>query len=488
MLVLDEGTTGTKAFVVDENVRIVSTSYQEIALITDEEGHAELDGEEIFNKSVEVCKDAIAKAGITPGDIACMAIDYQRSSLLAWDKAGRPYGNCISWQDSRITYLTQRAQRDHMVDYIRDHLGRSKVSCGVNLICWMAEHYPGFREKLFSGALMYGAIDSWLLYRFTGGKRYAASVDSATLNGIIDVSTHEVTKDYLAWLNLPSTGLPEILENKAHFGVTEKSIFGVEIPISAVIADQHAAVYAQRVFQEGDMKCTLGTGAFIDVNTGSRAVPPKSAYSTLLAWVMDGKPTYIGECYVAAVGTFQRWLKSVFQLESYGEISALADSVKSSGGVYVVPTILGMVHPEPDVDLKAVFAGVSASTGRPQLMRASLEGLAFLCKKVMTAMIDDMGVPFHSLRVDGGMARSSVFCQMLSNALGVDVVRPGEVELTAIGAAEIGGISAGLWDENFVNRAQKTQAFVPTDEAECYLKKYARWEALVRQAKIWTHL
>lgn len=487
ILVLDEGTTGTKAFVVDENAKIVSSGYREISLITNELGYAELNGEEIFEKSVAACKEAMEKAGIEANNIAAMAIDFQRCSMLAWDRSGCAYKNCISWQDSRINYLSERAKRDGMLDYVRCHLGRSKVSSGVNLICWMAENYPEFREKLNRGELLYGGIDSWLLYKLTGGRTYATSVDGASLCGMIDFETLQPAGEYLRWLGLPATGLPEVKNNNDDFGMTDKSIFGAEIPILSVIADQHAAVYAQRAFNRGDVKCTLGTGAFIDITIGDKAAAPKSAYSNLLAWRMNGQCCYISECYVAAVGTFQRWIKSLFRFSDYGEIGALAESVSSSGGVYCLPTILGMLDPVPDFELRGVFAGISAATGKGEIMRASLEGLAFLNKYVMCATTDDMGISIRSLRVDGGMARSETFCRLLADVLNAEVIKPDEVELTAVGAAQIGGIRAGLWDDAFLRKNRLATVVSPTDRAAEYEKKYSRWCELLDSVKEWTH-
>jgi glycerol kinase len=489
VLVLDEGTTGTKAFVFDKNLNAVSSGYRELALYSTSCGRAELDSEEIFEKSVEVCREAIQKAGIEANDIACMGIDAQRSTLLAWEKdSGKAWGRAVSWQDTRLGYLTDRLQRDGMMDFVFNDLGRSKATSGIFIIKWMDENIPGFHARLVKGDLIHGSVDSWLVYRLTGCKNYRTSIDHATLNGTVDFHRFRPTERLFDYLELPSDNLPQVLDNAAFYGVTDKKLFGSEIPITCVIADQHASLFAQRAVNRGDCKCTNGTGAFLDLNVGHASLKPGRSHSVLLAWRLAGTPTYVAECFVPATGTFQRWIKKVFGLESYKEIDDLAAGVEDSGGAIVLPTLFGTLHPRRDPSARAAIMGISESCGRDHIMRGTLEGIAFFIRHIADAMTDELGVAINDMRIDGGLANSDIFCRILSSVMKRELRRSSTVELTALGAAEIAGMQIGLWDEDtfdaYYHNGLRTFSSSP-EETRRYEKQFDLWQTALERSLNW---
>jgi glycerol kinase len=489
VLVVDEGTTGTKAFVFDKNLNVVSRGYRELALYSTSCGRAELDGEEIFEKSVEVCREAIQKAGIEAGEIACMGIAAQRSTLLAWEKeSGKPSGMAVSWQDTRMGYLTDRLQRDGMMDFVFSDLGRSKATSGIFIIKWMDENIEGFHERLLKGDLLYGSVDSWLVYRLTGCKKYHTSIDHAMLNGMVDFHRFQPTERLFEYLGLPSDNLPQVLDNAAAYGVTDKSLFGAEIPITCVIADQHASLFAQRVINRGDCKCTNGTGAFLDLNIGHESLPPGRSHSILLGWRLAGVPTYVAECYAPTTGTFQRWIKKVFALESYKEIDDLAAGVEDSRGVVVLPTLFGTLHPKRDPTARAAIMGVSESCGREHIMRATLEGIAFFIRYIADAMTDELGIAINDMRIYGGLANSDIFCRILSSVMKRQLRRPSTVELTALGTAEIAGMQSGLWSEDMFDSYYHSglQIFSSKpEEIQRYEKQFGVWQTALERSLNW---
>ncbi|MDR2528449.1 MAG: hypothetical protein LBD04_05475 [Synergistaceae bacterium] len=484
VLVLDEGTTGTKAFVFDEKLNIVSRGYQELTLYSTSDGRAELDSEEIFLKSVEVCRDAIRNAGIGADQIACMGIDAQRSTMVVWEKdTGKPYERAISWQDTRVGFMTERLQRDGMLDFVFRNLGRSVARCSLFLVKWMCENIEGFHQRLVKGDLLYGSVDTWLVYRLTGGRSYRTSIDHAALNGMADIHHFALPEKLFDYLELPVAQLPEVKDNADFYGVTEKSLFGAEIPITGVIADQHASLFAQRVIHPGDCKCTNGTGAFIDLSIGHQSRLPTLSHSILLTWRLRGAPSYVAECYAMTTGTFQRWLKKLFGLKSYREIDELAASAPDSQDVLVLPVLFGLIHPKRDSGMRGMILGLSESCGREHIMRATLEGIAFLIRYISSAMAKDLGIEINDMRIDGGLASSDIFCDILASVVRHDLKRPSVVELTALGAAEIAGMQKGLWDESAFDSLRQLRVFSPQLEAaRRYEKQFDAWRSALERA------
>ncbi|GHV46263.1 glycerol kinase [Synergistales bacterium] len=486
VLALDEGTTGTKAFIFDENLALVSRAYRELTLYSTSCGRAELDGDEIFDKSVEVCREAIQNAGIEAREIACMGICAQRSTLMAWEKdTGKPYGRAFSWQDTRIGYMADRLRRDGMMNFLFEHMGRSKATNGVFSIKWMDENVEGFHKKLMDGDIIYGSMDCWMVYRLTGCKNYCTSIDHASLNGMVDFHNFEFPKKFFEYLEFPTNNLPKVMDNAAIYGFTDKSIFGCEIPITCVIADQHAAIFAQRVVKRGDSKCTNGTGAFVDLNIGHESVKPGGSHSVLLAWRLGGIPTYVAECYAPTTGTFQRWIKKLFELKSYKEIDEMASMVKDSSGVMIVPTLFGTVHPKLDASARATIMGLSEACGKEHIMRATLEGIAYVIRHISDAMTNDLGIKINDMRLDGGLASSDIFCSILASVLNLNLERPETVELTALGTAEIAGAQHGIWDEKKFDELHRPRIFSPQGDSETYEKRYKVWTTAYDRSMNW---
>lgn len=487
VLVIDEGTTGTKAFIFDKKLNIVAQSYRELTLYSSADGKAEMDGEEIFNKSVDACREAIQLAGIKANEIACMGIANQRSTLLGWRRDnGKPFCKAITWQDTRVSYMKEKITKDGLLEYIRKNCGKYQVTNGIFLIKWMADNVPGFYQSIIEGDLIYGSIDSWLIYRLTGCKCYSTSIDNAALNAMIQSSNLQIPVPLFQYLGLPLSSLPKVVDNSSFYGMCEKSIFGAAIPITGVIADQHAAIYAQRVTKKGDAKCTNGTGSFIDVNMGNEYKVPQESYSMMLGWRMGGKPTYVAESLVLTSGTFQRWIKNVFELSDYKKIDEMAESINDSQGVIVLPTLFGLQHPKIDTSLKAAIMGISESVRKEHIMLATLEGIAFLIRHVSQSMVKDLDLKLNFLKIDGGLSNSNIFCQIVSNIMNIEIRRPKVTDLTALGAAEVAGLHMNLWSEEEFDNLNTLKIFYPEPEAvKKYDKQYQIWKTALERAMNW---
>lgn len=488
ILVIDEGTTGTKAYIFDRKLNVVSQSYRELTLYSSADGKAEMDGEEIYNKSIDACREAIAKAGIDASELACIGIGNQRATALGWQRdSGKPFCNAISWQDTRISHMKERVTKDGMLGYIRENHGRYQPTHGIFLIKWMAENVPGFLQKAVEGELLFGTIDSWLVYRLTGGKSHHSSIDNASYSGMIKTSNLQLSTKLFKYLGLPLYALPTPMENSAFYGVTNKNIFGVEIPITGIVSDQHAAIYAQRVIHKGDCKCTNGTGSFININIGNQYTCASESHSVALAWKIHGEPTYVAESTLVTSGTFLRWIKNnLGVVKDYREIDDMAKYVNDSGGVVVLPTLFGMIYPKIDSSLRGAIMGISESVQKEHIMRASLEGIAFLIRHVTQTMINDLGIKLNTVRIDGGISKSNVFCEILSNIMNIGIRRPQHVDLTALGTAEIAGLQMGMWNEDEFNNLLNIMTFSPQEtEAKNYDKRFQLWLTALERAMNW---
>lgn len=485
ILVIDEGTTSTKAFVFDKNLRLVSSSQKELSLISSAKGQAELDGDEILNRSIEACKEAIARGKIQSEEIACIGIDNQRNTIIAWDKeTGKPVNNAICWQDHRVLFMSNELKRDGMIKYINNNHGSDNPNYGIFLVKWFTENIPGFLQKIIDGQFVVGSIDSWLINRLTDGREFSTSYDNLSYLGFLRLTDQQISTPLLKYLGLPSYAFPIPQENSAYYGMTDKSIFGVEIPITGVICDQHAAMYAQRIINKGDCKCTNGTGSFVDLCIGNEYSVSFNNSRINLAWKMDGKPLYVAEAGASATGTFLKWIRDNLGIvEHYNQIDQLAESVIDSNGVMVFPTLFGVGFPKRNPAIRASIMGISESVKKSHIALASLEGIANMIRFFMESMIHESQLDVKILKVDGGITNSDLFCHVLANTLDMQIERAIFSNSTALGTAEIAGKYFGLWHGNKLDEIFEAQTFKPKPEAVPeYQFKYDRWQmALLSQ-------
>ena len=409
ILVIDEGTTGTRVLIVDKNSQIKSQAYSEFTQFHPASDRVEHDAEEIWQKTLAMAHKALADAKLTAADIAAVGITNQRATTVVWDrKTGVPINKAIVWQDTRTAGYVETI-RAQWAEKTYAHTGwpLGPVYSSISLH-WLMENVPGAKERAEKGELAFGTIDSWLIFKLTGGKVHSIAASNASVTGSYDLLNNEWYKEWLDFLGVPLALFPELRDEAGDIGTTDPSIFGVALPITGAIADQQAALFAQGCIQPGDVKCTHGTGTFLDMNIGPNVAVSKNGLCTLIAWRLNGVNTYGLEGYAAVTGSAVQWLRDGAEMiAASSDTEALATSVPDNGGVYFVPALAGLAAPYWDSFARGMIIGITRGTTRAHLVRATLEGIVFATKDFLETMRSDSGVPISSMKVDGGAARTT---------------------------------------------------------------------------------
>jgi glycerol kinase len=449
ILVIDEGTTGTRALIIDRMSQVKGQAYTEFTQHHPGPDRVEHDAEEIWNASLEMIKQALANSGLVPSDIAAIGITNQRATTVVWDRqSGKPVTPAIVWQDTRTADFIESI-RAEWAEKTYAHTGWALAPVYSALsLHWIMENVPGARERARSGELAFGTIDSWLIYKLTGGKTHAIAASNASVTGSYDLLANRWYSEWLDFLGIPLSLFPQVYDDSGHFGISDPTILGAAIPISGAIADQHAALFAQGCTEPGTVKCTHGTGAFMDMNIGDQPVISQNGLNTLIAWRMKGKTTYGLEGYAAVTGSAVQWLRDGAQMiENSAETETLATSVADNGGVYFVPALTGLSAPYWDSFARGLIIGITRGTKREHIVRATLEGIIYAIKDFMETMQKDSGVEIKSIKVDGGAARNNFLMQFQADMLDAEVVRPLISEATSLGAAYMAGLAVGYWED-----------------------------------------
>ncbi|MBC7344117.1 MAG: glycerol kinase GlpK [Clostridia bacterium] len=490
VLVIDEGTTGTRALIVDNNSNIIAQSYSEFTQYNPAPDRVEHDAEEIWQKTMEQVKKALDQAQLKPDNIIAIGITNQRATSVVWDRyTGKPIANAIVWQDTRTADFIEeiRAAWAEKV-YSRTGWAMSPVYSSL-MLHWMMENIPEARSRAEKGDLMFGTIDSWLLYKLTGGRVHATCYSNASVTGSFDLLNLQWYKEWLDFLGVPLNMFPPVYDDIGHFGVTDPQILGAEIPITAMIADQHAALFGQGCFEAGTAKCTHGTGTFLDMNIGPRPVISKSGLNTIIAWKTKDEICYGLEGYAAVTGSAVQWLRDGAQLiTASAETEALATSVEDNGGVYFVPALTGLSCPYWDSYARGLIIGITRGTTKAHLARATLEGIVYSTKDFLETMRKESGVDIKSVKVDGGASQNNFLLQFQADMLNCEVERPLNPEATSMGAAHMAGLAVGYWKNREECAAQRKvdRVFYPTMPAEKRDKLYAEWTRAVQRSMGWT--
>jgi glycerol kinase len=484
---IDQGTTGTTVLVLDEQLQLRGRGYQEFRQIYPQPGWVEHDPEDIW---ASVCGAlAAALAGIAPDTIAAIGITNQRETTAIWDRrTGRAIHHAIVWQDRRTA--------DHCAELAAaGKLPRVQELTGLTLdpyfsgtkIAWLLRHVPGAAAAASAGELAFGTIDSYLLWRLTGGAVHATDVTNASRTLLFDLHRLAWSDELLELIGAPRALLPEVVPSSGPIGTT-RGVPGLAdgIPIAGIAGDQQAALFGQACFTPGDAKCTYGTGAFILMNTGDRPIASRAGLLTTVAWQLStGELRYALEGSAFIAGAAVQWLRD--QLGFIGtaaEVEALAASVPDSGGVIIVPAFAGLGAPHWRPDARGAITGLTRGTTRAHLARAALEGIALQNVDILRAMERDAGRPLTVLKVDGGASANDLLMQFQSDVLGVEISRPELVETTALGAAFLAGLGTGVWpDQAAVTRTWREQRrFLPTRDRARVAEHLARWDAAVTKA------
>ncbi|MBL8709255.1 MAG: glycerol kinase GlpK [Rhodospirillaceae bacterium] len=486
ILAIDQGTTSTRAIAFNLAGEPQASAQQELPQIYPADGWVEHDPEEIWRATVAVSKAVLDKVG--PGRVAAIGITNQRETAVVWDrKTGKPVHNAIVWQDRRGAPLCKKLLADGLEPMIQRKTGLLIDSYfSATKIAWILENVAGARAAAERGDLAFGTIDSFLLWRLTGGKAHVTDVTNASRTMLCDIHSMAWDDELLKLFGIPRAMLPAIRDNDAEFGISDPALLGVALPITGVAGDQQAALIGQACFTPGMIKSTYGTGCFALMNTGKTAVLSKNRLLTTIGYRLKGEAAYAVEGSIFIAGAAVQWLRDGLKLiQRAGETEQLARSVRGTGGVYLVPAFTGLGAPYWDPLARGALLGLTRDTGIAEIVRAALEAVCYQTRDLMSAMVADTGTEVQSLRVDGGMVRNDWVMQFLADLLNVPIGRPVVVETTALGAAMAAGLGAGLIPDLKTAAAhwQQERLFQPQMPAEERERLYEGWQAAIRRIR-----
>ena len=491
ILAIDQGTTSSRAIIFDKTLQIVAVGQKEFPQHYPASGWVEHDPEDIWKSVVSTVRAALRKAKLDAGDIAAIGITNQRETALIWEKdTGKPIHNAIVWQDRRTAPMCEKLKKaGHEVAFTKaTGLLLDPYFSGTKF-AWMLDKVKGARGRAEKGELLAGTVDSFLIWRLTGGREHVTDATNASRTLLFDISANRWDPKLLDILDIPEVMLPQVKDCADDFGVTEKKLFGAEIPILGVAGDQHAATIGQACFEPGMMKSTYGTGCFAVLNTGDKLVRSKNRLLSTIAYRLDGKTTYALEGSIFVAGAAVQWLrdgiKVIGKAAESGELAARADETQD---VYLVPAFTGLGAPHWDAEARGAIFGVTRNTGPAEFARAALEAVAFQTRDLLDAMRKDWkgGEAGTVLRVDGGMVASDWTMQRLADYLEAPVDRPTILETTALGAAWLAGSKAGVWPDMkaFARSWKLERRFEPEMDAATRKRKIAGWQDAVRRTLV----
>jgi len=486
ILSIDQGTTGSRAFIFDGQGRVIAQAYQEFKQYYPKPGWVEHDAQEIWKSVEAVIRKAVSQSRIDPKTIAAIGITNQRETTVLWDrKTAKPFYHAIVWQCRRTAGACAKLNKH--ADLFRKTTGLviDAYFSGTK-IQWLLDHVPGLRRRAAASQVAFGTIDSWLIYKLSNGSAHVTDMTNASRTLIFDIKAKTWSKPLLKLLNIPESILPKVLPSSSVFGHTAQGIAGLPagIPIAAVMGDQQAALYGQGCFVPGSIKNTYGTGCFMLLNTGSQCVYSKKGLLTTLGCDAQGQPVYVLEGSVFIAGAVMQWLRDELKIIKDSPSSEAAiKGLKDTNGVYLVPAFVGLGAPYWNAEARGIITGLTRGANRQHIIRAALESMAYQTKEVFDLMSQESGLKIKSLAVDGGACRNNFLMQFQADMLNASIVRPLMVDSTVAGAAYLAGVSVGLWKSKDLLKIKKIdQVFKPRmPRAEAKLK-YDGWCHAVRQA------
>lgn len=483
---LDQGTTSSRCILFDKNGVAVSTAQKEYRQIYPQPGWVEHDPMEIWQSQLEVAQKALAQKGLTAADIAAIGITNQRETTILWDKrTGKPIYNAIVWQCRRTAEDCEELTKKGYTDLFREKTGLLlDAYFSATKIRWVLNHVERARKLAEEGNLLFGTVDTWLIWNLTGGQVHATDYSNASRTMLFNIHTLQWDTEILDILDIPPSILPKVMPSSGIFGHTLPFHFGAPIPIAGAAGDQQSALFGQACFTPGSAKNTYGTGCFLLMHTGDAPVMSKNGLLTTIAWGLDGKVTYALEGSVFVAGAAIQWLRDELKLiGSAPETEELAMSVPDTCGVYLVPAFVGLGAPYWDPYARGILTGLTRGANRNHIARAALESMAYQTYDVLHAMEEDAGIPLAELRVDGGAAANNFLLQFQADITGVPVLRPKTLETTALGAAYLAGLAVGYWKDLSEIRRNwgVSHAYSPKASKEEAAEKLEGWQKAVRQ-------
>ena len=449
ILAFDQGTTSSRAIIFNHNGEIVKIAQKEFNQYYPKPGWVEHDPMEIWGSQSGVAREVLETAGIRPEEIAAIGITNQRETTVIWDRnTGKPIYNAIVWQCRRTANICEDLKKRGLEDYIRDNTGLViDAYFSATKIKWILDNVEGAREKAEKGELLFGNIDTWLIWNLTRGKVHVTDYTNASRTMLYNIRDLKWDERLLEELDIPKPMLPEVMPSSHIYGYTDPDIFGgLRIPISGIAGDQQAALFGQACFKPGMAKNTYGTGCFLLMNTGDEIVRSKNGLITTIAWGLDGKVEYALEGSIFVAGAVVQWLRDELKLIHEAKDSEyFAQKVEDSNGVYLVPAFTGLGAPYWDMEARGVMVGLTRGANKNHIIRAALESIAYQTRDVLEVMEEDSGIMLKELRVDGGASANNFLMEFQSDILGVPIKRPDIIETTSLGAAYLAGLAVGFW-------------------------------------------
>ena len=488
IVALDQGTTSSRAIVFDHEQNIVAVGQKEFKQIYPQPGWVEHDPMEIWATQYGVLQEALIKAGITMADVAGIGITNQRETTIVWEKAtGRPIYNAIVWQCRRTAELCDQLKAEGWEDYIRDTTGLViDAYFSASKISWILDHVPGARERAEKGELLFGTVDSWLVWKLTNGAVHVTDYTNASRTMLYNIRELKWDDKLLARFNIPRCMLPEVRNSSEIYGYVQSE--GARVPVAGIAGDQQAALFGQACFTEGSAKNTYGTGCFLLMNIGQQYIASKNGLITTIAATMNNEVEYALEGSIFVGGAVIQWLRDELHLiENSAESEEYAAELADNGGVYLVPAFVGLGAPYWDMYARGSILGLTRGTGRSNIIRAALEAIAYQTNDVLQAMVEDSGQTLTELKVDGGACRNNFLMQFQADIINCAVKRPAITETTALGVAYLAGLAVGYWNskEEIAQRWHVEQQFAPQMTQAVREENCRGWQKAVGRAKQW---
>ncbi|MDP8208332.1 MAG: glycerol kinase GlpK [Candidatus Electryonea clarkiae] len=490
ILAIDQGTTSSRALLIDNKGTIHSSAQREFTQHYPHPGWVEHDPEEIWNTQAEVIAGAMANGGAASDEVAAIGITNQRETTIVWDrKTGETVYPAIVWQDRRTSETCDNLRAQGYADFIRSRTGLPiDAYFSATKLKWILDNVADARKRADAGELCFGTIDSFLLWRLTGGKIHATDVSNASRTMLFNIRTLHWDEEILELLGIPHSLLPEVKSSSEMYGETTPGMFPSQIPIAGIAGDQQAALFGQLCHTPGTLKNTYGTGTFMMMNTGTKPVTSLNNLITTIAWQIDNRVEYALEGSVYIAGAVVQWLRDGLGLiTSADEVEALARSVEDNGGVYMVPAFTGLGAPHWDQSARGMIIGLTRGTTSGHIARAALESIAYQVYDVLKAMEADSGYSVRKLRVDGGTTGNDLLMQFQSDLLGIPLHRPKITETTAVGAAYLAGLATGFWSgmDAIRTMTEDDMVYNPSSESVITRESIAKWHKAVERAKNW---
>lgn len=493
VMALDQGTTSSRAILFDRDGKVRGVSSREFPQIFPKPGWVEHDPMDIWNSQLGVARRVLSENGVQPDEVAAIGVTNQRETTILWHKeTGRPLYNAIVWQCRRTAPIVEEMRRHGWEERIRNKTGLMlDAYFSGTKVRWLLDNVPGLRRQAEAGEVLFGTVDTWLIWMLTGGRVHVTDYSNASRTMLYNIHDLAWDREILAYLDIPGSVLPVVGPSSQVYGATDNQWLGAPILVAGDAGDQQAALFGQTCFTPGMAKNTYGTGSFMLLNTGERAVASRKGLLTTIAWGLKEKVTYALEGSVFVAGAAVQWLRDQLRLiDTSAQSEQLALSVDDCGGVYVVPAFVGLGAPYWDMYARGTIVGLTRGTTREHLVRATLEAIAYQTRDILDIMAEEADIGLQTLRVDGGAAENRFLMQFQADLLQVPVARPRVIETTATGAAFLAGLAVGFWgdQEELADKWQAERIFAPAREAGAMNKLYRGWQRAVERAREWAEV